>query len=293
MDESYEVLDSAHAQLRSFRNILLLSAAVITALVVITIVFVHRDPTVMPFCFPNEIVIDSEPVVTEAVGQNCPTASATTGPSGDDIMMVALLGALGGALAASASIRNLKGTSTAYDVPVALAFLKLPLGAFTAILGLVAIRGDFVPGLSVLDSQEQILAYALIFGFAQQILTRLLDQRAQTLVEELPGGTAVKQPPTTARPGAPVAGTEPSEAKVQPPETGALADLPYQDVEVVSSEKPVDAEPEDDNETLAPVVAEDEVAITDPMADQGDQLQEDEIPSDPEVPPDDVPTQRR
>ena len=68
--------------------------------------------------------------------------------------------------------------------------LKGPLGAFTAIVGLVAIQGDFVPGLSVLDSQEQILAYALVLGYAQQVFTRLLDQRAQTLLSGLPSRDA-------------------------------------------------------------------------------------------------------
>ena len=85
------------------------------------------------------------------------------------------------------SIRNLRGTSTPYDVPVALALLKVPLGAFTAILGLVAIQGDFVPGLSALDSQQQILAYALVLGYAQQVFTYSLDRRAQTLLNGLPG----------------------------------------------------------------------------------------------------------
>jgi hypothetical protein len=76
-----------------------------------------------------------------------------------------------------------------------LAFLKVPLGALTAILGLIAIQGNFVPGLSVLDSQGQILAYALVFGFAQQALSRSLDKRAQTILEGLPGGTANEPAP--------------------------------------------------------------------------------------------------
>jgi hypothetical protein len=97
------------------------------------------------------------------------------------------MGALGGTLGATATIRTLRGTSTPFDVPLALAMLKVPLGAMTALLALVLIRGDIVPGLSVLDSQGQILAYALVFGFAQQALTRLLDQRAETLLEGLPG----------------------------------------------------------------------------------------------------------
>ncbi len=281
MEDSYGELDNRHAQLRSFRNILLLSAGLITVLVGVTIYFVSENPTVMPFCFPNEVVTESEPVVTTVEnGQNCPTRSDADGPTGGDVLIVALLGALGGALAASVSIRNLKGTSTAYDVPVALAWLKIPLGAFTAILALVAIRGDFVPGLSVLDSQEQILAYALVFGFAQQILTRLLDQRAQTLLEGLPGGTEAEPPHVGAKPG--------TTGVVEPagePEEEVLgpilpADLPDGDVEVVSSEEPVDGEPEDDHQIADSVVAEDEVAVPDPLTDQGDELQDDELPPD-------------
>jgi hypothetical protein len=156
---------------------------------------VSLNPNVLPLCFPREVAAVGSATVEQNL--NCPTQSNTTEPSGGDVLIVALLGLLGGALAASISIRNLKGTSTPYDVPVALAMLKVPLGAFTAILGLVAIQGDFVPGLSVLDSQGQILAYALIFGFAQQVFTRLLDQRAQTLLSGLPGdATTAPAPPT-------------------------------------------------------------------------------------------------
>ena len=84
-----------------------------------------------------------------------------------------LMGLLGGSLAAAVSIRNVQGAATPYDIPVALATLKVPSGALTAIAGLVAIRGNFVPGLSALDSQEQILAYALVLGYAQQTRHRV------------------------------------------------------------------------------------------------------------------------
>lgn len=175
--DSYEQLDLEHAQVRSFRNILLSAAAFLTLIVAGTLAFVSTEPQLMPLCFDGEV-------------PSCPTSQGTgAGPRGADILIVAVLGALGGALAATLSIRNLKGTSTPYDVPVALAALKVPMGALTAVLGLVAIQGDFVPGFSELDSQGQILAYALVFGFAQQALSRLLDKQAQTLLEGLPGGT--------------------------------------------------------------------------------------------------------
>jgi hypothetical protein len=105
------------------------------------------------------------------------------------------LGLLGGALAATVAIRKIERSPTPYDVSVAMAWLKVPLGAFTAILGIVAIHGGFVPGLSVLDSQEQILAYALLLGFAQQAFTSVLDRRAQTLVEEVPSKESKTQNP--------------------------------------------------------------------------------------------------
>jgi hypothetical protein len=196
MQDSFAALDARHGQLRSFRNTLLMAALLITLLVAATVGVVWRTPDVMPLCFPNEVVVDvGPPATTGQQGFNCPTGSGEGGPSPGDVLVVALLGLLGGALAASISIRNLKGTVAPYDVPVALAMLKVPLGAFTAVLALVAIRADFVPGLSNLDSQEQILAYALLLGFAQQLLTRLLDQRAQALLDGLPSKDTATNPP--------------------------------------------------------------------------------------------------
>jgi hypothetical protein len=188
--DSYAAMDAQHGQLRSFRNIVLLAALLVVVLVVATVLVVSQWPRAMPLCFPFER--NSVPIEGAF---NCPTRTRTGGPTGGDVLVVALLGLLGGALAAAISIRNLKGTTTPYDVPVALSLLKVPLGAFTAILALVAVRAEFVPGLSTLDSQEQILAYALLFGFGQQVFTRLLDQRAQTLLNHLPSKDAADEPP--------------------------------------------------------------------------------------------------
>lgn len=213
IEDSYDSMDRQHARLRSFRNIILVLAMFITTLVAATILVVALRPSFMPLCFPsNATSPDGQTLI------NCPTGSKVLTSDSMDIIVVALLGLLGGALAAAVSIRNLKGTSTPYDVPVAMSLLKVPLGAFTAILGLVAIRGDFVPGLSRLDSQQQILAYALVLGYAQQVFTYSLDRRAQSLLEALPAKDASSQPAGTAS-GAhslpppstrPVAGQRPS-----------------------------------------------------------------------------------
>ena len=72
---------------------------------------------------------------------------------------------------------------------MALALLKLPTGALTAVLGLVLMRGEFVPGLSALDSSAQIISWAVVLGYSQQLLTRFVDQRAQSVLENF-GRTA-------------------------------------------------------------------------------------------------------
>ncbi|MEU0671062.1 hypothetical protein ABZ506_34520, partial [Streptomyces lavendulocolor] len=93
----------------------------------------------------------------------------------------------GAAVAAATSLRRIKGTSTPYNVPVALALLKLPTGALTAVLGLLLMRGEFVPGLQALDSSAQIVAWAVIFGYAQQLFTKLVDNQAQTVLNSVGG----------------------------------------------------------------------------------------------------------
>jgi len=206
IEDGYDATDRQHERLRSFRNIVAICAVLIAVLVGITIVLVARNPSWMPLCFET-------PTPTQPPLLNCPTASGVTEPQGTDIVVIALMGLLGGALAAAISIRNLRGTSTPYDVPVALAMLKVPLGAFTAIIGLVAIQGEFIPGLSALDSQEQILAYALILGFGQQVFTRQLDRKAQDLLEALPSSDATSAPvppPTVVPELVPATAVEPS-----------------------------------------------------------------------------------
>lgn len=167
--DTYENLDLKHAQLRSFRNILLMAATFIALGVIATLVFVSQNPHLMPLCFPRQVISSTDPALTIVTGMACPTSSGSqASPSSADILIVAVLGALGGALAATLSIRNLKGTSTPDDVPVALASLKVPLGAdrhigpdrYTGQLrpGVVwswTRKGRFWPILSSLDSPSR------------------------------------------------------------------------------------------------------------------------------------------
>lgn len=201
-----ELKDQQYNRLRGFRNVVLATAVGLMVLVVAVCLVGAWKPDALPLCFgppPTTAAGQPPPPIQGPAGVACPSEEAppTPGttprrlPAPGDVTLVALLGMLGAGLSATVAIRGLQGSSTPYDVPVALSLLKLPSGALSALVGLLFVRGGFVPGLSQLDSQPQILAYAFLFGIAQQLVTRLVDQQAQDILTKVPS-----KEPTSAKP---------------------------------------------------------------------------------------------
>jgi hypothetical protein len=205
-------------RVRSFRNVVVLAATgmalVAIALGVVGIV----SPTTIPLCFSPEQVngvtvvcpTEADPV-TGGTGGTAPAATiddvVDRTARSVDVPLVELVGLTAASVAAAAAIRGIRGSSEPYGVPLALAALKLPTGAVTAVLGLLLMRGEFVPGLSALDSSAQILAWAIVFGYAQQVFTRLVDQQAHTVLDGVRGANNAKEPD---RPTTPASGASPA-----------------------------------------------------------------------------------
>ena len=182
-------------RVRSFRNVLLVTSFVMTMIAVGVAVLGFISPSTVPLCFQPErsgqtVVVcptqQSPLVVTGQVsGPAVPDVDDvvrhTAAPA--DLLVVELVGLTAAAVAAATALRGIRGSSEPYGLPVALATLKLPMGAVTAFLGLLLMRGQFVPGLSALDTSAQILAWALVFGYAQQLFTRLVDQQAHSVLD--------------------------------------------------------------------------------------------------------------
>jgi hypothetical protein len=187
------------SQVRSFRNLLLLCGLVLTIAAVGLGMLRYARPDLALLCFqptgqavcPTRVVA-TQHTATPATGQPANDRSPTTVAEQDrrtratasrvDVLLIELIGLIAAALAAATGVRRMHGTSTPYGVPFAVAVLKLPTGALTAALGLVLMRADFVPGLSALDSPAQIIGWAVVFGYAQQLFTRFVDQRAETVL---------------------------------------------------------------------------------------------------------------
>jgi hypothetical protein len=201
MQVGYDAQDELYAQVRNFRNILIAGTVLLSLLVIAVCIVGALQPGTIPLCFqPSNTAGTSAPLTAGGESFVCPsTTGYTARPTGGDVSIVALMGLLGGALSATFTVQKLRGTSTPYGVPVALAVLKLPAGALTAITGLVLLYGKFIPGLSELDSQGQILAYAIVLGIAQHLVTRFVDQKAEAVLRSVP---SKEGSPTGAQPAA-------------------------------------------------------------------------------------------
>jgi hypothetical protein len=183
-------------RVRSFRTVIVATTVVMVLLAGCLALLGLADPRAMPLCFQPEQA--GQQVVVCPTGQSKAVtviSGAATQPLVDaemyrtarpvDLLVIEFIGLLAASIAAAAAIRGIRGSSEPHGLPVALALLKMPTGALTAVLGLLLMRGGFVPGLSALDSSAQILAWAAIFGYAQQLFTRFIDQQANSVLNEV------------------------------------------------------------------------------------------------------------
>jgi hypothetical protein len=199
---------------RYLRHVLLVVLLLVTLAALTFAVIGFTRPATFPLCFPTQD------------GAACPTSQTTLGAlpaegaqagtpappplsvvdrlarraaSGWDILLVELLGVMAASLAAATALHGFRERRSPYDFPLLLALIKLPTGAVTAVLGLLLIRAQFIPGLSALDSATQIVAWAVVLGYSQQILTRLIDQRAQTVLDSVDADPPARRSPEASR----------------------------------------------------------------------------------------------
>jgi hypothetical protein len=181
-------------RIRSFRTIVAVATVLLTVIAGLVALLGALKPTLMPICFtPQPTPPDQQTVVV------CPTGRSPLDGDVDDVIagtvdawdipLIEIVGVVAAGVTGALALRRLRGSSSPFGVPVALIALKLPTGALTALLGLLLMRGGFVPGLSALDTSPQILAWAVVFGGSQQLFTGLVDRQAQTVLDAVGGKT--------------------------------------------------------------------------------------------------------
>jgi hypothetical protein len=181
------------ARLGSLRNVVLVATLTLFTAAVALAVLGAVDPDLVPMCFtfPQSATCPTQTVT----GGADPLAQAT---SGWDIAIVELIGLIGGALAAAFSLRSLAGLATPVSLPAGIALLKLPTGALTAVCGILLMRGGFIPGFSSLQEPAEIIGWAAVFGFGQQLLTRQVDAQARAVLEHHAGDASHQESASSA-----------------------------------------------------------------------------------------------
>jgi hypothetical protein len=165
-----EANSNRYANVRAFRNNLILVTFVLLAVVVGVSVWHAASPHFISLCTETP----------EGELKHC-LGGKDSKPSGADVAMVAAMGALGGLLAIAFSFSETDVAPTRYDPKTWQAFLKPVTGAAVAIIAVLFLQSGFLLEPSG-ETQSMFLAYAVLFGFSQQLLTRFVDKQAESLI---------------------------------------------------------------------------------------------------------------
>jgi hypothetical protein len=97
------------------------------------------------------------------------------------IATIEVWGAFGGVVGALVALRRINGFRGPYGLQFAQIALKVPAGAFIALFALVLLQSAILPPLASVAGGK-LAAYAALFGFAQESVTRMVDQQAGRLL---------------------------------------------------------------------------------------------------------------
>ena len=151
--------DGGHADARAFRNTLVLVGSLLAAVLTVVTIIAWLDP-----------------------GFRSIFAAAGTQPGGWYVFELELLASLSGLTGAVLSLRNYTGFQYAYGLPFVQAFLKGTTGAATGLFGVLLV-GSAVIGSLTLKPGAGTFVVAVIFGYAQYLFTRLVDQQANAVLK--------------------------------------------------------------------------------------------------------------
>jgi hypothetical protein len=148
--------DAAHGVIRKWRNVLLVVGTFVTLLVVALAIVHAAVPEFIP--------------LTNKQG------------SGAEVWAVEAVGAFGGSIAAVLAVNRFSGFADPYGLPFYQALLRIPMAAATALLGAILMQSSVLGALDPQDG-KRLLAYSLLFGYAQEPLLRLVDRQAGKVLD--------------------------------------------------------------------------------------------------------------
>ncbi len=174
-ERAMDVSDCLQLEARALRNTLMTASAAIF-LVLVAVGFAHLfDPGIIHLC------------ASVNGHEACPIGKSQ---HPFDVFAVELAGMLGGLLSIVIPLATGERIKTPYRVFNQQLVLKTLAGAATAVGGVLLLVSGMIDTIKV-ETTTAILAYAVIFGFAQQIVTGAIDRRADSLAKQTPTAKSV------------------------------------------------------------------------------------------------------
>jgi hypothetical protein len=168
-----------HSSMRTFRNILFSVAAVLALLLLALAVWHAIDPQVVSLC--------------RTVRSRTLCFGEHASPAGHALVLILLIGAVGGLLSSAFLLGKMESAPSRYNLLIPQLTLKAVTGAATALAGVILVQSHVlvapVGGLST----GVMLAYALLFGFSQQLLTQYVDRRGVDLLKPQTEGRTARR----------------------------------------------------------------------------------------------------
>jgi hypothetical protein len=157
------------AQIRAYKNRLIGATLALSATAVAL-------PLIIPL-----IAIDLG--VLRPLPAGAPAGTTALPLTSGDVATIEMWGAVGGLIGLVASLRKLVSTRAPVRLQATQLTLKIPAGALTALFGILIFQAAIMPSFAA-ATPIQLTAYALVFGFAQEAVTRTVDSRANALLEQ-------------------------------------------------------------------------------------------------------------
>jgi|GEM_PF-1825985 len=183
LSAAYAAADREHQQLRLLRDRLVRVAEFTWVALGLVVLAGTLVPTLFPLCSGGD------------GAQVCPSGGDV--PSAGDTATVVFLGMIGAGLTAVIAVSRARPSMSPYRLMPALSMLRIPLGGIVAVLGIVVMQSEVIPGFQGVLDVEQIAVYAIVFGFSQEAVTRLLENRVRALQDIAAQGVNGKQAAAT------------------------------------------------------------------------------------------------
>jgi hypothetical protein len=172
-----EAWDDRYTASRGFRNRLIVLIAVVT--------------------FAVAVLITAGSIGMVWLDVAATPSHAILAPHLDDflaMLTIAVLGAIGGLISGASEVVKVEGVYNPFSLPWYLLFFKIPMGALTGILGVLAIKGNLLPDMHLtMSNWSQVIIWALVFGASQQLITFMVDRRVRALSTSTPQEQVVKK----------------------------------------------------------------------------------------------------